>query len=382
MRSPALVLTLLLTAPLMASGQSMESQKVAPQAVASDDSEMMAAPDAAQQQAAKTFAAKPVKPVAKPPVNQAAKALVLTPLTPRERVVQLLDRFTYGPRPGQVDRVLAEGADNWLNAQLAPDTLPDDRLQKRLADYPTLGMTASDELDVFPDRVRITAVAQGKVPYPNDPLLNADYEVQIYKLHQEDAERKARANAIAKNVPYAEPTDAEIAAKKAQDKATATRIFGELYALPKSERMAALIKMPVEDQVAFTNDGALTGDQRNQLMADLSPRERETFLAMATARGSSYRGIEELSQARVVRDVLTERQLQAVMTNFWFNHFNIYAPKDSDQWYTASYERDVIRAHALGNFRDLLLATATVAGDDGVSGQLALDRSGLDCERR
>ncbi len=60
----------------------------------------------------------------------------------------------------------------------------------------------------------------------------------------------------------------------------------------------------------------------------------------------------------MLRDVLSERQLQAVMTNFWFNHFNIYAPKDTDRWYTTSYERDVIAKNALGNFQDLLLATA------------------------
>jgi uncharacterized protein (DUF1800 family) len=47
------------------------------------------------------------------------------------------------------------------------------------------------------------------------------------------------------------------------------------------------------------------------------------------------------------------------MTDFWFNHFNIYIGKDSDQWYTTSYERDDIRKLALGKFRDLLLATAT-----------------------
>jgi uncharacterized protein (DUF1800 family) len=59
-----------------------------------------------------------------------------------------------------------------------------------------------------------------------------------------------------------------------------------------------------------------------------------------------------------VRAVLAERQLQEVMTDFWFNHFNIYIAKDSDQWYTTSYERDVIRKNALGKFGDLLLATA------------------------
>ena len=60
----------------------------------------------------------------------------------------------------------------------------------------------------------------------------------------------------------------------------------------------------------------------------------------------------------MVRAILSERQLQEVMTDFWFNHFNIYIAKDSDQWYTTSYERDAIRKNALGKFGDLLLATA------------------------
>ena len=61
----------------------------------------------------------------------------------------------------------------------------------------------------------------------------------------------------------------------------------------------------------------------------------------------------------MLRAILSERQLQEVMTDFWFNHFNIYIAKDSDQWYTTSYEREAIRKHALGKFRDLLIATAT-----------------------
>ena len=68
--------------------------------------------------------------------------------------------------------------------------------------------------------------------------------------------------------------------------------------------------------------------------------------------------MDELAQSRELRDILSERQLLEVMTDFWFNHFNVYAPKDSDQWYTTSYERDAIRPNALGKFRDLLLATA------------------------
>jgi uncharacterized protein (DUF1800 family) len=120
--------------------------------------------------------------------------------------------------------------------------------------------------------------------------------------------------------------------------------------------MAALIQMPVEDRIAFTS--YVGGDQKNQLLAEFNPREREIFLGMASGVGAQYQTGQELAQAKFVRAILSERQLQEVMTDFWFNHFNIYIAKDSDQYYTTSYERDVIRKNALGKFSDLLLATA------------------------
>jgi uncharacterized protein (DUF1800 family) len=60
----------------------------------------------------------------------------------------------------------------------------------------------------------------------------------------------------------------------------------------------------------------------------------------------------------VLRAVLSERQLLEVMTDFWYNHFNVDIRKDAAQWYAPTYEQDAIRAHALGKFSDLLLATA------------------------
>src|SRR5206468_9716686 len=68
--------------------------------------------------------------------------------------------------------------------------------------------------------------------------------------------------------------------------------------------------------------------------------------------------ILELQQARLLRAVYSQRQLYEVMVDFWSNHFNIFAAKGADRWLTTSYDRDTIRPHALGKFRDLLLATA------------------------
>jgi uncharacterized protein (DUF1800 family) len=312
---------------------------------------MDAAPvDAAQQKTAKAFVTQAKVAVPHP----VAKAVALVPLNSRERVEQLLDRFTFGPRPGEVDRVLALGADKWVDQQMNPGTIGDDVLKKRLGNYPTVGMSTEQLVAVFPDGGQVNAVADGKVSYPGDTLLTAMYEVQTYKRNLDRDQKKADGSATAK----VEPTDAEKAAQKKADQETAARIFGELYALPKNQRMAALVKMPVEDIVTFTTNGNLTGDQKNLLLADFSPREAETFRAMSGHLGTAYNIGDELAQARMLRDVLSERQLQAVMTNFWFNHFNIYVPKDSDQWYTTGYERDVIAKNALGKFGDLLLATA------------------------
>jgi uncharacterized protein (DUF1800 family) len=62
--------------------------------------------------------------------------------------------------------------------------------------------------------------------------------------------------------------------------------------------------------------------------------------------------------AKVDRAVYSQRQLEAVMEDFWFNHFNVFAHKGADRWFVTSYMRDTIRPHTMGKFDDLLIATA------------------------
>jgi uncharacterized protein (DUF1800 family) len=68
--------------------------------------------------------------------------------------------------------------------------------------------------------------------------------------------------------------------------------------------------------------------------------------------------LNQLQQAKVSRAIYSDRQLEEQLTDFWFNHFNVFANKDLDLWLLVSYERDAIGPHALGKFRDLLAATA------------------------
>ncbi|WP_291162839.1 DUF1800 domain-containing protein [Gemmatimonas sp. UBA7669] len=76
----------------------------------------------------------------------------------------------------------------------------------------------------------------------------------------------------------------------------------------------------------------------------------------AAQLGRQYVG--ELTSHRVARAVLTERQLEEVMVDFWLNHFSVFVGKDRTRYFLNDYEREAIRPHALGSFRALLGAVA------------------------
>lgn len=163
-------------------------------------------------------------------------------LTDDQRILHLLNRLAFGPRPGDVDRIRQTGVDRFIEEQLHPETIDDSDLETRLQVLPTQRLASAELYQFYPP--------------------------------QQVAEQRASE----KNSPP---------------------VFGR------------------PPQV-----------------------------------------IGELVQQKLVRAVSSNRQLQEVLTDFWFNHFNVFAQKEADQWLVTSYEREVIRPHALGKFRDLLLATA------------------------
>jgi uncharacterized protein (DUF1800 family) len=100
----------------------------------------------------------------------------------------------------------------------------------------------------------------------------------------------------------------------------------------------------LQQQLAARNNGVLTAQDSMQLRA---------------ARQNLRRVVDETQITHVARSLLTERQLEAVMTDFWLNHFTVFAGKGiREQFYLADYENRVIRPRALGKFRDLLGAVA------------------------
>jgi len=97
------------------------------------------------------------------------------------------------------------------------------------------------------------------------------------------------------------------------------------------------------------------------LKADKNSQENRTRLQTYMMQNGLERPqqlLQELQAQKIIRGIYSERQLQEVMTDFWFNHFNVYWNKGQDKWFTTDYEMNVIRPNALGKFKDLLMATA------------------------
>ncbi len=133
-----------------------------------------------------------------------------------------------------------------------------------------------------------------------------------------------------------------------------TRDLFAAYPQPKPEERRARQEEMGRDE--RPRGGGEAGPGRGQGQMEGGPRDPAGMSARMENRPAAI--IMELAQAKVLRAVYSERQLHEVMADFWYNHFNVFAPKGIDRWLVTSYDRDVIRPHALGRFRDLLGATA------------------------
>ncbi|HEY9225555.1 MAG TPA: DUF1800 domain-containing protein, partial [Gemmatimonadaceae bacterium] len=91
-------------------------------------------------------------------------------------------------------------------------------------------------------------------------------------------------------------------------------------------------------------------DARREMLAE-DPK-------LAEVRRNSQMLVGQLQSAKLARAVASERQLDEVMVDFWQNHFSVFAGKGQVRLFLAQYERDVIRPHSMGKFRDLLGAVA------------------------
>jgi uncharacterized protein (DUF1800 family) len=257
-------------------------------------------------------------------------------LTDDERLLHVLDRFTYGPRPGDLERVKAIGLQAWLSEQMNPQRIDDSKLEARLAEYPALQMPLGQMMAAYPTRGMVRQEAQGKV---NPMVPGGEAERAIYndQMARERAKKQGKNDDAMSDVAPMDPAQAQA-----------------LLALPPDKRFSALCKMSL-DQIRSLRQ-ALKGPDRERLTEGFTPQQFEAFAAFQNPQQVIA---AEATDAKLLRDIYTERQLQEVMVDFWLNHFNVYIKKSQQApYYIASYERSAIRPRALGKFEDLLTATA------------------------
>ncbi len=315
------------------------------------------------------------------------RAPVVKPLTEEERASQALNRLTFGPRPGDLERIQAIGIKKWVEMQLNPEHVDDSLLEARLQSFPAMRLSQPDLLRAFPSGAVIRAVADGKVNLPTDRVERAIYQNQVFayeekrqKQAQEAARQPAPIAAVGTNAtapPVMAENNQENAKAAASESVMADAMALEdvasspsitvheqkLYAdlastqivnLSPGQRLDRLVSMKPGQLRSFMK--GLTPEERVQLTAGMTPQQKETVVALINP---TLLVAGELLQTRLLTDIYSQRQLQAVMTDFWLNHFNVYLKKGQfAPWYLADYQQNVIAPHAMGKFEDLLVATA------------------------
>jgi uncharacterized protein (DUF1800 family) len=260
-------------------------------------------------------------------------------MTPEQKVVHALDRLTFGPRPGDVDTVTAAGLDRWIEQQLHPRDIPENpALAAKLAPFDTLRMSTSDLARRYPTPAMVKAMVAGRQPFPQDPATKYAIEKQVARLAEKTG-KADNADLNAKSRPEAWPLDDH--QKDILQKGKPPEIVALLEAMPEAGQYDVLDSLP--------------NGQRQRLFPAASPELRRKIQIL---NGPMQIVNQDLIGARLMRAVYSDRQLEEVLTDFWYNHFNVFLDKGADRYMVTSYERDAIRPHVLGHFKDLLLATA------------------------
>jgi uncharacterized protein (DUF1800 family) len=277
------------------------------------------------------------KPRSKP--AEPSAAIAPPQMTPEQRVVHALDRLTFGPRSGDVDAVTAIGLDRWIEQQLHPRDIPENPvLEAKLAPFDTLRMSSSELARRYPTPAMVKAMVDGRQPFPQDTATRYAIEKLVARIDNK-AGKTDSPDLNANGRPDTLPLDEQ--QKVILQNGKPPEIVAMLEALPETAQYDVLDSLP--------------NGQRQRLFPAASPDLRRKIQIL---NGSVQIVNQDLSEAKLMRAVYSNRQLEEVLTDFWYNHFNVFLDKGADRYMVTSYERDAIRPHVLGHFRDLLLATA------------------------
>jgi uncharacterized protein (DUF1800 family) len=263
---------------------------------------------------------------------------------PRDRkILQALNRLTFGPRPGAAQQVKAMGLKKWIDLQLHPERIPENPvLEAKLKTLDTLNMSGSEMVRNYPTPQMVRQMVQGQMPFPSDP----DRKRMIQKLVAR-AEKKQGDGAANANLPENLRDTPALRDLVTPEQARALRSGGP------QQRLEAFQALPKDKQDDVL--GALPAGPRQGLFAIAPPELRRRI---ELANGPQQVVARDLTEGKLLRAVYSHRQLDQVLDDFWFNHFNVFLDKGADRYLVTEYERDAIRPRVLGKFRDLLEATA------------------------
>jgi uncharacterized protein (DUF1800 family) len=283
----------------------------------------------------------PAVPKTKPPKPDDPK-LFQKKLGKDEQILHALDRLTFGPRPGDVERLKKIGIKKWLDQQLHPERIKENPiLEAQLQPLESLRMTPFETVQHYPPPQLIKAIADGKQPLPEDPVLRSTVERLIarYKA-KKGLEQDANSPDLEPVRPLnevLEPWELQTLRSGAPEK---KRELLETMTTDKLEDMLVAMPRPFRQQL-FNNAPT---DVRRLILLLNAPQQVVAY---------------DLLQSKLLRAIESNKQLAEEMDDFWFNHFNVFYDKGSDRFLIPEYERDAIRPNVLGKFRDLLEATAT-----------------------
>jgi uncharacterized protein (DUF1800 family) len=255
-----------------------------------------------------------------------------------EQVLHALNRLTFGPRPGDVEAVRKIGVKKWIDLQLHPERIAENpELAQRLAPLESLRLSQADTVRTYPNPQMIRAIAAGRQPMPEDPVTRAAVEraIQRFKVKKDATDNRALEPVV--------PLDQLLTREQIRTLRTGS--------VEQKRAVIAAIPERQMDNVAI----ALPPGLRMQLLPAVEPAlRRKLMLLTAPPQLVAF----DLSEGKLYRAILSNRQLEEQLVDFWYNHFNVFLDKGADRYLVPTYEREAIRPHVLGKFRDLLEATA------------------------
>jgi uncharacterized protein (DUF1800 family) len=277
------------------------------------------------------------------PIASAPKAdkLFQKKLGGNDQILHALDRLTFGPRPGDVERLKKIGLKKWIDQQLHPEQIKENPwLDSQLQPLESLRMTPMEAVQHYPQPQMIKAIADGKQPLPDDPILRATVErlVARYKVKKglEPQGASAELEPVRPLDEVLQPW--ELATLKS---GAAERKRDLLETMPPDKLEDMLIAMPRPQRQQLFNNAPT--DVRRKILLLNNPQQVVAY---------------DLLESKLLRAIGSNRQLAEELDDFWFNHFNVFYEKGADRFLIPEYERDAIRPNVLGKFRDLLEATA------------------------